>query len=1572
MMHDTMMPPPPPRTPMGNNYKESKLSGSKRSLCSDEGDATPNQEHPHKKQAIGHELSCLPGAGPQSLSNQLKSKPNLNQQICLETSSQKPQSVKVVARVRPLSSKEQGERSKESIKAVAKSSTLIFTDSQKPEMARDFPFDAVFGPNTAQDFMYEKTVGDSIRTNIFCGYNLSIVAYGQTGSGKTFTMGTSCGDCERTGGNDEEIRPPDPGEGIIPRSVYELFKTRQDMEGGEKSVKIEISYLEIYNEECRDLLSTNFTKDAELMIRDRADGSVAVMGLTSIPVTSPRQVGELMESAAKRRATASTAMNAVSSRSHAICTLSVTISPTIIENDLSSDDDVDSIEEDNKPEIAAEEISAKLTLVDLAGSERIKKTGAEGTRMKEGININKGLFVLGQVISALSESSQMADGASHSLHIPYRDSKLTRLLQDSLGGNSRTIMIACVSPADSNVEESLNTLRYAQRARSIKNSAVRNVVTVMSPVEAAALRRENQMLKLQLAQANAKLTNISMNQVVTSSTISVCKPALVMSSNGCENTNAVTEFTEGIDIDKLEIVAKLRTSCVALQSKVEELKEQSRSTYEEALNASLQADRWQLKYEQTCASAKAAGVSLSCQGNHEDQNGIVVSQRQEIDRLKKLLHEVETDAVVARSTAAAVIASNDCELQNIADKFLVSETEEEQSDNEREQERTMIAAEVVAMSSQIEQKESMASKLQQQNVCMGDLQTHFEKAVSLLQEEVDELTLERAGLLDQVSKTTSKSTNLKENTKEKKMRGEISTLNVRIKELNAKTAQHAKALRMQEIAQKKCEKLEIEIREDKKRRASLQRKLKEEALERRTERKDARVKAARLMRDSQKMQSELNKVKEAAAKQAAVLRRKVSDALAKQKKLEEKRKRQFMSSKNRNRQVAPSQSAAMLGDAMKKIELTKWIEQEIDSSSMLWVTKQQIEEQTQLIAEAFDRKEEKLVKIESVCHNDTDSGPELRLIDNEIESRTQLLQQLQRNLTEIYKGPNKQNGKSTSDCLDNGTNNIFSSSYLVDVSKWSSLSRSDLRTIATITFERVLLLKSEVENIRENKERVNNTAISSAVAKEKRRSDSEVLKLKMHHSEAMMTLMESTKGTVESSVRMKVVEATEAGIDPSMRATVDEMLNSYFQGFSKIGDEVKEELRDVRETQVGMRSIVDQVAEDIIAKNELAALSKKKKVTKSKPEPESESEIDESEDDIANDELEDSDSDWEDTPKKRKQLFVKMKEQQKPVKDSEKHSPCKNGSTTNYASLTVVQLKEMLRSKGLPVSGKKIELIARLEQNVVEETNESENSSQSNGCVPVTAQSPPVTESACTDNKSDAWKIPQPAAYINRSVRSPTRSDRSPNRSDRSLTRSGKLPTRSSKSPTRSRQSPTRSGISPPTLHEKRSTAVTKSALEKSIRKKSNATKSFKKFRSYISDYKENAPPSESRVSNKKVTSMETTSTAKKYAGTRKILQPTARFNRCDSEPTPSKNIVQKHLRRLTRSNSITPTKSSPKSTQHESRIAFLSSVKKKRRDSLVLATKTKKRRRKSGVTKRLGMRLAAQEKLSQAEKMIL
>ena len=285
-------------------------------------------------------------------------------------------------------------------------------------------------------------------------------------------MGTATDDSNQNIKNDS---------GIIPRACQDLFAQIEAQCDG--NAKVSLSYLELYNEHIRDLLQEESAADENvhnpqqsLRIRETLQGEIYVAGAVERPVDSPQAIGALMAQASARRVVAATNMNATSSRSHAICTLRV-------EGLLNGSDDGTSNGDETK-------FSSKLTLVDLAGSERIKKTGAVGARQTEGININKSLLVLGQVVSALSEKKRP----------PYRDSKLTRLLQDSLGGNSRTILVACVSPADYNMDESVNTLRYAARARKIQNTATRNLVQNISPEEAAALKRDNALLRQQVKQ----------------------------------------------------------------------------------------------------------------------------------------------------------------------------------------------------------------------------------------------------------------------------------------------------------------------------------------------------------------------------------------------------------------------------------------------------------------------------------------------------------------------------------------------------------------------------------------------------------------------------------------------------------------------------------------------------------------------------------------------------------------------------------------------------------------------------------------------------------------------------------------------------------------------------------------------------------------------------------------------------------------------------------------------------------------------------------------------------------------
>ena len=299
--------------------------------------------------------------------------------------------------------------------------TLEATDPGKT-----FTFDAVYDWNSKQVELYEETFAPLVES-VLQGFNGTIFAYGQTGTGKTFTM--------------EGVKNDEALAGVIPRSFAHIFSHISAAPAGEQYL-VRSSYLEIYQEEVRDLLSKDQTSHLEL--KERPDTGVYVKDLSSFVCKSQCEIEHVMAVGNTNRKVGKTNMNEHSSRSHAIFIITVECS--------SVDED-----EGDKAHIRA----GKLNLVDLAGSERQAKTGATGERLKEATKINLSLSCLGNVIKAL------VDGKS--THVPYRDSKLTRLLQDSLGGNARTVMVANIGPAEYNYEESLTTLRYANRAKDIKN-----------------------------------------------------------------------------------------------------------------------------------------------------------------------------------------------------------------------------------------------------------------------------------------------------------------------------------------------------------------------------------------------------------------------------------------------------------------------------------------------------------------------------------------------------------------------------------------------------------------------------------------------------------------------------------------------------------------------------------------------------------------------------------------------------------------------------------------------------------------------------------------------------------------------------------------------------------------------------------------------------------------------------------------------------------------------------------------------------------------------------------------------
>ncbi|XP_058270022.1 kinesin-like protein KIF1A isoform X4 [Hemibagrus wyckioides] len=357
-------------------------------------------------------------------------------------------SVKVAVRVRPFNSREISKDSKCIIQMSGNTTTII--NPKQPKENKSFNFDYSYWSHTSpEDVNYAcqkqvyKDIGEEMLLHAFEGYNVCIFAYGQTGAGKSYTMM----------GKQEKDQ-----QGIIPLLCEDLFTKINDNGDNNMSYSVEVSYMEIYCERVRDLL--NPKNKGNLRVREHPLMGPYVEDLSKMAVTSYNDIQDLMDSGNKARTVAATNMNETSSRSHAVF--------NIIFTQKRFDSDTDN---------TSEKVS-KISLVDLAGSERADSTGAKGTRLKEGANINKSLTTLGKVISALAEMDSLPNKNKKKKKvesfIPYRDSVLTWLLRENLGGNSRTAMVAALSPADINYDETLSTLRYADRAKQIRCNAVIN------------------------------------------------------------------------------------------------------------------------------------------------------------------------------------------------------------------------------------------------------------------------------------------------------------------------------------------------------------------------------------------------------------------------------------------------------------------------------------------------------------------------------------------------------------------------------------------------------------------------------------------------------------------------------------------------------------------------------------------------------------------------------------------------------------------------------------------------------------------------------------------------------------------------------------------------------------------------------------------------------------------------------------------------------------------------------------------------------------------------------------------
>jgi kinesin family member 11 len=327
--------------------------------------------------------------------------------------------VKVIVRCRPLDAKETREGGSKVISCSEDSVDMAFSAGKK-QLYKNFKFDHVYGPEVAQESLFQDTIVPVLE-EVMCGFNCTVFAYGQTGTGKTFTME-----------GDRDVNNTNAG--VIPRAISFIFKK---LESDCVEYSVRVSYLEMYNEELLDLLAME--KVNLRLFEDRR--GVFVQNLEEIPVSNAQEIYSILDNAREKRHTAETQMNMNSSRSH--CVFSITIR---MKESTPAGEDLIKV--------------GKLNLVDLAGSENIGRSGAVTQRAKEAGLINQSLLTLGRVITSLVE---------HAPHVPYRESKLTRLLQDSLGGKTKTCIIATISPSSTSVEETLSTLDYASRAKQIKN-----------------------------------------------------------------------------------------------------------------------------------------------------------------------------------------------------------------------------------------------------------------------------------------------------------------------------------------------------------------------------------------------------------------------------------------------------------------------------------------------------------------------------------------------------------------------------------------------------------------------------------------------------------------------------------------------------------------------------------------------------------------------------------------------------------------------------------------------------------------------------------------------------------------------------------------------------------------------------------------------------------------------------------------------------------------------------------------------------------------------------------------------
>uniref|UniRef100_A0A674ARL9 Kinesin family member 21A n=1 Tax=Salmo trutta TaxID=8032 RepID=A0A674ARL9_SALTR len=763
-----------------------------------------------------------------------------------------------------------------------------------------FTYDYVFDMDSQQETIYTHCT-EKLIEGCFEGYNATIFAYGQTGSGKTYTMGTGfdVNICE------EEL-------GIIPRAVRHLFRgieeRRQAATEQGKPVpefKINAQFLELYNEEVLDLFESTRDMDGKrqkstIKIHEDGNGGIYTVGVTTRTVTSEAEMMQCLKLGALSRTTASTQMNVQSSRSHAIFTIHLCQVRVCAPDDSSNETDNRLANGSSEINAEFETLTAKFHFVDLAGSERLKRTGATGDRAKEGISINCGLLALGNVISALGDRSK------RSTHVPYRDSKLTRLLQDSLGGNSQTVMIACISPSDRDFMETLSCLNYANRARNIKNKVMVNQDKASQQI--SALRTDIARLQMELMEYKTGKRMVGEDGMESINDM-VHENSMLQT----ENSNLrirVKAMQETIDAQRARLTQYLSDQANQVLAKVgegneeignmiqnyiEEIEELRAKLLEsEAVNENL---RKTLSRANTRSSLYGGGGSFSPAqlAPEREASDIIEMAKKDLEKLKKKERKKKKSVCVCVLCVCSLYSHrvNVCEQDDhVSDheegEELEGEDEEyemegeessDESDSEELDEKENFQADLANITCEIAIKQKLIDELENSQRRLHTLKQQYEQKLMMLQSKIRDTQLERDKVLHNMG---SVETCTEEKAKKIKLEYEkkLSSMNKEMQKLQSAQKEHARLLKNQSQYEKQLKKLNQDVAEMKKTKVGLMRQMKEVQEKNRATECRRNREIATLKKDQRKHEHQLRQLEAQKRQQDLILRRKNDEVTA--------------------------------------------------------------------------------------------------------------------------------------------------------------------------------------------------------------------------------------------------------------------------------------------------------------------------------------------------------------------------------------------------------------------------------------------------------------------------------------------------------------------------------------------------------------------------------------------------------------------------------------------------------------------------------------------------------------------